>query len=127
MLLTAIGEFFTASRTTNVPSVVSNAMSFEASALSVAGCDAGQPFAFVVGLGDASVVQALSVSVAASASDTTEVRMLLRVQAASGSQNCDCHGCHQEHLADDNFDRRNLIEKQRRKNGCRWRHGECAE
>jgi hypothetical protein len=37
MLLTAIGEFFTARRTTNVPSDVSNAMSFEASALSVAG------------------------------------------------------------------------------------------
>jgi hypothetical protein len=37
MLLTAIGEFFTARRTTNVPSDVSNAMSFEALALSVAG------------------------------------------------------------------------------------------
>jgi hypothetical protein len=37
MLLTAIGEFFTARRTTNVPSDVSKAMSFDASVLSVAG------------------------------------------------------------------------------------------
>ena len=74
MLLTAIGEFFTASRTTNVPSVVSNAMSFDASVLSVAGCDVGQPLAFDEALGDASVVHALSASVAASASATAVAR-----------------------------------------------------
>jgi hypothetical protein len=87
-----------------VPSDVSNAMSFETSALSVAGWDAGQPFAFVVGLGDASVVHALSVSAATSASATAVVRMLLRVQAASGSQDCDRHSCHQKHLTNDDFD-----------------------
>ena len=69
-----MGEFFTASRTTNVPSVVSNAMSFDASMLNVAGCDVGQPFAFKDALGDASVAHALSVSVAVSASDTAVAR-----------------------------------------------------
>jgi hypothetical protein len=74
MLLTAIGEFFTASRTTNVPSVVSNAMSFDASVLSVAGCDAGQPFALEDALGVSSVAHAPSVSIAVSARATTVAR-----------------------------------------------------
>ena len=122
-----MGELFTESRTTNVPSVVSNAMSFEASVLSVSGCDVGQPFALEDALGDASVAHAPSVSVAASASATEVVRMLLRIQAASGAQNGDSHCRHQEHLADDDFNRRDLIEEQRCKDRCRWWHGEGAE
>ena len=84
-------------------------MSLEISLLSVAGCDVGQPFAFVDALGDVSAPHALSVSVAVSASATTIVRMLLRIQAASGAQNGDCHRRHQEHLANDDLNRRDLI------------------
>ena len=127
MLLTAIGELFTASRTTNVPSVVSNAMSFDASILSVAGWDAGQPFAFDDALGVVSGEHALNVSVATSASATAVARTELRMGSTGSSHDGDGHGRHQQHLADDDLDSRNLRKQHRRKNRCRWWHGECAE
>jgi hypothetical protein len=49
-------------------------MSFDASVLSVAGCDAGQPFALEDALGVSSVAHAPSVSVAVSARATTVAR-----------------------------------------------------
>ena len=110
-----------------MPIDVSNAMSFDASALSVAGWEVGQPFAFVDALGDASVAHALSVIVAVSASATTAARMLLRIQATSGAQNGDGHCRHQEHLANDDLNRRDLIEEQCCKNRCGWWHGESAK
>ena len=69
MLLTAIGEFFTARRTTNVPSDVSNAMSFDALVFSVGGCVDGQPFAFGEGLAELAL-HAPTVSAAAIAKAT---------------------------------------------------------
>ena len=93
MLLTAIGEFFTASRTTNVPSVVSNAMSFDALALSVGGCVDGQPFAFGEGLAELAL-HAPIVSTAAIAKATGK-RINLGPCALSGSNNCDRHRRHQ--------------------------------
>ena len=102
-------------------------MSFDMSLLSVAGCEVGQPFAFDDALGDASAAHPLNVSVAASASTEAVTRMLLGVCALSGAQNRDRHCGHQQYLTDNDFNRWDLIQEYRRKDRCRWWHGECAE
>jgi hypothetical protein len=92
-LLTAIGEFFTARRTTNVPSVVSNAISFDALAFSVGGCVDGQPFAFGEGVAGLEL-HAPTVS-AAAITKATEKRINLRSCALSSSNDRYRHRRHQ--------------------------------
>ena len=76
-----------------MPSVVSNAMSFDALVFNVGGCVDGQPFAFGEELAELAL-HALTVSAAAIAKATGK-RINLRSCSLSGSNNCDRHRRHQ--------------------------------